>query len=109
MTSTPLRSFRAKPAFEETASVTHRGRSSSRSADGPPDKANCTSGSHEPYGYQGLPEGSVRKGYLGNRAKRRKQKGLGSAAKVSKFQGFNVSTDFLGLPIKLLANETLKP
>src|ERR1700687_3657226 len=32
-----------------------------------PDKANCTSGRHEPYGYQGLPEGSVRKGYQGNR------------------------------------------
>src|ERR1700722_5091191 len=33
-----------------------------------PDKANCTSGRHEPHGYQGLPEGSVRKGYQGNRA-----------------------------------------
>src|SRR5579864_4699801 len=31
-----------------------------------PDKANCTSGRHEPHGYQGLPEGSVRKGYQGN-------------------------------------------
>src|SRR5579862_2737500 len=91
MTSTPLRSFRAKPAFEETASVTHRGKSSSRSADGPPDKANCTSGSHEPYGYQGLPEGSVRTGYLGNRGRDVSRRGL-ARAKVSKFQGFKVST-----------------
>ncbi len=32
----------------------------------PPDKANCTSGRHEPHGYQGLPKGSVRLGYEGN-------------------------------------------
>ena len=31
-----------------------------------PNKANCTSGSHEPHGYQGLPKGSVRTGYEGN-------------------------------------------
>src|ERR1700680_2634394 len=36
-----------------------------------PDKANCTSGRHEPHGYQGLPEGSVRKGYQGNRRHKR--------------------------------------
>jgi len=34
-----------------------------------PDKANCTSGPQEPYGYQGLPKGSVRLGYQGNQAK----------------------------------------
>src|SRR5579872_4888943 len=34
-----------------------------------PDKANCTSGSHEPHGYQGLPKGSVRTGYQGNCSK----------------------------------------
>jgi hypothetical protein len=32
-----------------------------------PDKANCTSGRQEPHGYQGLPKGSVRTGYEGNR------------------------------------------
>src|SRR5579872_316669 len=31
-----------------------------------PDKANCTTGRHEPHGYQGLPKGSVRKGYFRN-------------------------------------------
>jgi hypothetical protein len=34
-----------------------------------PDKANCTSGRQEPHGYQGLPKGSVRTGYEGNRGR----------------------------------------
>src|SRR5258708_378365 len=39
--------------------------------DGRPDKANCTSGHHEPHGYQGLPKGSVRMDYQGNLKKNR--------------------------------------
>ncbi len=34
--------------------------------DGRSDKGNCTAGQGEPHGYQGLPKGSVRKGYQGN-------------------------------------------
>jgi hypothetical protein len=37
--------------------------------DGRSDKGNCTAGRVESHGYQGLPKGSVRKGYLGNRGR----------------------------------------
>ncbi len=37
------------------------------SGDGQSDKGNCTAGQAEAHGYQGLPKGSVRKGYQGNR------------------------------------------
>src|SRR5258706_7377301 len=43
--------------------------------DGRSDKGNCTAGRVESHGYQGLPKGSVRKGYLRN------QGGVGRTAR----------------------------
>src|SRR6476659_2542839 len=57
---------RTRRKFGETAAGYIPRGSPAISADGRPDKANCTSGSHESHGYRGLPKGSVPKGYLGN-------------------------------------------
>src|SRR5580658_8614245 len=53
--------------------------------DGRSDKGNCTAGRGEVHGYQGLPKGSVRKGYLGNQGA-----GYGGTADIGKDASGNV-------------------
>src|SRR5258708_3750874 len=60
--------YRTRRTFADCSRVPPEGHLTYRQMDRP-DKANCTSGPHEPHGYQGLPKGSVRTGYQGNRAR----------------------------------------
>src|SRR5712671_7729740 len=66
---TPAPGFVTEPVIPKNGFRSSIERAISHSDDGLPDKANCTTGRHESHGYQGLPKGSVRTGYLGNHGK----------------------------------------
>src|SRR3981081_2310754 len=69
---TPAPGFVIHPLIRELGLEVPIGRAISHLEDGLPHKANCTTGRHEPHGYQRLPKGSVRTGYQGHLSRRAK-------------------------------------